>query len=236
MGFLTKDQKPNFLFVHIPKSAGTFIIKSMKRQSRFKKGLFEGQHRPMWMLDELCKEQKIPINTLYTFSVVRDPWARMLSMYKYAILTKSVFPQFTSTNSIGRKASKEFNTWIEWIYSDDFDHRTSLNEGKQFPSCSRGEGNLWRDWFNNQSDYFKTKDGTSQYKMDKIIRVEDFGTQIKPFLEGVLGCTEVNPHDKVNTTDKREHYSTFYNQQSIDLVSKHFSKDIEMFDYEFIIK
>tara|TARA_R110000744_G_scaffold300675_1_gene409818 strand:+ start:648 stop:1400 length:753 start_codon:yes stop_codon:yes gene_type:complete len=246
VGYLTQNQKPNFLFVHIPKSAGTFIIKAMKRERKFKQGLFEGQHRPMWMLDELCKEHNIPIDTLYTFSVVRDPWARMLSMYKYAVLNRSIFPQFTSTcsteraywplttDSIGRKASAEFNTWIEWIYSDDFDHRKTLNKGRADATTSRGEGNIWRDYFNNQSDYFKTKDGTAQYKVNKIIRVEDFGTQIKPFLEGVLGCTNVKPNAKVNTTDKRKHYSTFYNQQSIDLVSKHFSKDIEMFNYKFI--
>jgi hypothetical protein len=223
MGYLTTGSKPNFLFVHIPKCAGTFIIQAMKREKRFNNGgLFEGQHRPMWSLDKLCKEAGRPIETHFTFSTVRNPWARMVSTYKYALKMKSIFPQFNVTGK------NDFNDWVEYIYSDDWDKSIAIEES-----------NLYRDWFNNQSDFFRTEDGTSQYKMDKIIKVEDFHTQIKPFLQGVLGCKNVKPHNKVNetsVTDPRDHYSTFYNQQSIDLVAKHFSKDIEMFNYDYTIK
>lgn len=221
MGYQIKK----FLFVHIPKNAGTYIIKNIKGNKRFRGGLFEGQHRPMWRLDELCKEQGINISHLYSFAMVRNPWDRMSSIYRYAtkMQKRKVFPEFFSGHKV---RDNDFNNWLRWIYSDKFDRSTLL-----------GETNLFDYWFTNQCNYFKTKDRKAQYRMDNILKMEDIDTKIEPFFNNVLGITRISdPKKPINHSGGRDHYSHYYNQESIDLVAKYFNEDIEMFDYEYIIK
>lgn len=214
----------DFLFVHVPKSAGTFMIKNIKRNlPRKNKPLFEGQHRPMWMLEDLCKNNNMDISRKCCFSTVRNPWSRMVSSWKYAVQMKNIFPELVSDVW---KENEDFNKWVKWVYSSRFDRSATIGDTST---------NLYTYWFNNQTNYFKTKDLKHNYRMDKILRVEDFKTEIVPFFRDVLKVTAhvPDPELRINETEQRGHYSTFYNKESIDLVGEHFEEDIEMFDYKF---
>ena len=66
-------------FVHIPKNAGTAIIKWFSEYKSFFKAdpIFWGHHESLPML-----RRTLPTNK--TFAVVRNPWDRLVSFYTFA--------------------------------------------------------------------------------------------------------------------------------------------------------
>ena len=71
-----------YLFVHINKSGGSLVT------NNFRNGLngyitLEGAHRTLYDMLLDAKSKNINIDDLYTFTIVRNPWKRMLSMYLF---------------------------------------------------------------------------------------------------------------------------------------------------------
>ena len=70
-----------YLFVHINKSGGGTITNNMKNNGETK---ITGMHRTLHnMLDIAKTKHNLDINSIFTFTMVRNPFDRMLSMYLY---------------------------------------------------------------------------------------------------------------------------------------------------------
>lgn len=80
-----------FIFIHIVKTAGTSISKIVG----------EVEHRTAQEIIEIIGKKKF--RKLYSFAFVRNPWDRMLSIYKYR--TKH------NINAMG-ESPIDFNSWI----------------------------------------------------------------------------------------------------------------------------
>ena len=198
------------LFVHINKSCGGIITQSFKKMGKVE---IINKHRCLNDMLKIVKQKNIDINSLFIFTIVRNPWERMLSMFLY-YGKKYKAPEFYSGN---KEIDNDFNKWIEYIYSDEFDKKKKHSEVNIFKYC-----------FSNQLNWIKDENGkllenTHMYKIEDLDMDDFFKNTLN--LSGFV-------NQKVHPT-QHAHYSTYYNQKSIKLVEEHYMDDIVFFNYRF---
>ena len=203
--------KKELLFVHINKSCGGIVIHNLMRNSE--RLLVAGFHRT---LSDMMKESKklgLDVHNLTKFTIVRNPFDRMVSMFLFYGRNRKKYKEFFSGNT---SIDTNFNKWIEFIYSKKFDRRRRHSKVNVFEHC-----------FSNQLNWLYI-DGVIPEEL-KIYKIEE--VCLKTVLED-FGLENVDVNTRVHPTD-HDHYSIYYNKESKTLVARHYSKDIEYFNYEF---
>ena len=201
-----------YLFVHINKSGGGVITTNFRNNGNTK---LTGYHRKLEDLLVLAKcQNKIDKKDLYIFTIVRNPWDRMLSMYLFYKNTHYC-PEFFSGIS---KIDDDFNNWIEYIYSDNFDK-----------SRNHSRVNIFKYCFSNQLNWLKDKNN-NLINVNKILKYED--NNLNDFLKNEIKLKNIDTITRIHPT-KHEHYSKYYNDKSIKLVTKYYQDDIIFFNYSF---
>ena len=105
-----------YLFVHINKSGGSVITNNFVKNGNTK---MKGQHRSLKDMLKIAKEKyNIERNKLFILTIVRNPYERMLSMYLFYHQCITSIPEFFSGKS---EIDDDFNSWIKYIYSKNFD-------------------------------------------------------------------------------------------------------------------
>ena len=202
-----------FLFVHINKSGGGVITNNMKKNGVAK---IIGFHRSLEKMLNIAKEKhKLDINNLFTFTMVRNPFERMLSMYLFYHKNNFNSPEFFSGNN---EIDNDFNKWIDFIYSDKFDKNRIHSDVNILKYC-----------FSNQLNWLKDKHGNLM-KIDKILRFEK--DEYEDLFGNIMKLKNYDTKTKVHPT-KHKHYSQYYNKKSIELVTKHYQEDLDYFNYTF---
>ena len=203
-----------YLFVHINKSGGGVITTNMKKNG---KTLLTGSHRCLEMMLDIAKTKyNIDKDCLYIFTMVRNPYERMLSMYLFYHKNNYNAPEFFSGVD---KIDNDFNKWIEYIYSEHFDR-----------NHSHGDINIYKYCFCNQLNWLKNNNN-KLISVNKIYKYED--KEYETLFKDIMKLRKYNLK-KIHPT-KHKHYSNYYNQRSIDLVTKHYKEDIDYFNYKFDI-
>lgn len=200
-----------FLFVHINKSGGGTITNNMKNNGETK---ITGMHRILYDMLNIAKtKHNLDINNIFTFTMVRNPFDRMLSMYLY-------YKKHNSREFFSGKhhIDNDFNKWIEYIYSDEFDR-----------TRKHGGANVFKHCFCNQLNWLKDPQGKLM-NINKILKYEN--NEYEHLYSNILELSKYDSSTIVHPT-KHEHYSKYYTQKSIDLVSKYYQEDLDYFDYKF---
>ena len=204
-----------FLFVHINKSGGGVITNHMSNNGNT---TITGKHRSLTQMLNLAKQNYgLKVDDLYIFTIVRNPWARMLSMYLFYHPNNYNAPEFFSGKA---EIDNNFNNWIKWIYSPDF-------------NITRKHGviNIKKFCFSNQLNWISNSKGDI-YPNVKIIRFENIKNELEDLFKNVMKLEKINLETKIHPT-KHKHYSEYYNNETKNLVADHYSKDIEYFNYTF---
>lgn len=167
---LRKNDTTSFVFIHINKTAGTSIAKAI--------GLPRKRHlTAKEVIDIIGREQW---DEAFKFAVVRNPWAKVYSHYKYRIKTNQ--------NNMGEEPIK-FNDWVAKTYGPEKDPNFY-----DIPTM-----------FQPQVDWLKDHEG--KMDMDLILKFESLATDYK-VLQQKIGIDEPLPHlNKTQKTDYREQYS-----------------------------
>ena len=193
-----------FLFVHIPKTAGNSIQSILRDYSedeivalRSEQDGIErfGVRNPIYKIKKhstlaeyrgaLGEER---FRSLYKFACVRNPWDRMVSYY------------FTPTQSVGELDRKEFRKVISKALSV-----------ADYLRLDRGED----DPFSN---------------VDHVMRFENLADDFQSVC-ATLGIPTVDLPQYNRSS--REHYSKYYDDNLREFVSKRFALEIERFGYTF---
>lgn len=215
MGLLI-DKK--ILFTHIPKTGGTTMVRNFKSAYGTNRCEWEGNHLPLSHLYKKCEQIEIDPDDLHKVSVVRNPWTRMFSTWRYYSTIK--FVEFYSGDE---KIDSDFNKWTKWVY-EDFD-RSRLARGA-------GKYNMFKYHFNDQLNWFKDEEGNI-LKVDNILRTENLTKQMPVIAERYCWKSFQIKVNATNNNKVADDYKDTYNQESIDLVAKHFAEDIATFDYDY---
>jgi chondroitin 4-sulfotransferase 11 len=203
--------KNKYLFVHINKSGGGTITNNMKKNGETK---ITGVHRTLHDMLNIAKtKHDLYINDIFTFTMVRNPFDRMLSLYLY--YRKHNANEFFSGKS---EIDDDFNDWIEYIYSRDFDR-----------TRNHGGVNVFNHCFSNQLNWLKDDAGTL-ININKILKYEN--NEYDHLYMDILKLSNYDSSTIVHPTN-HTHYSHYYTEKSIELVSKHYKEDLDYFDYKF---
>jgi hypothetical protein len=205
-----------YLFIHINKSGGGFIMKNIEKNLSSDMKL-TGSHRSLNDFINLTKSQyNICRENIHVFTIVRNPWDRMLSLYLY-YKTHNASEFFSNDNNI----NSDFKRWIKYIYSDNFDRRRIHSSVNIFNYC-----------FSNQLNWLR--DSKGNINIDTIFKFEDpdLHKKVKLFLEENLKVQDVDTETRCHPTI-HNHYSSYYDYETMLLVKKHYQKDIDYFGYTY---
>lgn len=204
------SKKHKFIFIHIPKNAGTSIASSLTDLIK------ENKH---WAVSNSTKHQNLRDLILikenssiydkifkdssfldyYKFAIVRNPYDRMISLYNYLkkyevrkeIHTVDNFETFINL-------LKQNDSWVSKL------HSTKL-----------------------QLSYLL--DSNDNIAVDYIGRYEDLNNSIKEIEEKLL--IEI-PLKRLNYSSKKSFdFNEYYNKSTMQIVNDKFKEDFEVFNY-----
>ena len=210
-------------FLHLPKCGGMSIrglipnhlnLMWLESKEKWWRTKFNSRPKnPPTFIEDLTAEQK---DRLYVFTFVRNPWDRMISLWKvYNRKDEKSFTKYRTFEetleiicdpSIVSEIKKEHNTPEKWYKSLE-----TIKGGAV--SCER------------RINYFMSKG----INIDFIGRFENYEDDWNKVCS-ILKIDAKLPH--LNKT-KHDHYSVYYNDQTKKKVAQLLKDDIEAFGYQF---
>lgn len=216
--FLLKKQinKPDFVFIHIPKTAGRSVSWALKpfvvnqwqyltllalRKLNFSypmgpqlfSGHSAGHLQAPELIDIIGQET---FDSYFSFAIVRNPWDWHVSLYKHILRDRRHHQH---------KVVKSFNNFDEYIE--------------------------WRCLVQNeacQKDFIYSQD--NNLLVDFLGRFENLETDFAKICDRI-GISTALP--RLNVASNKKPYQEFYNEKTKELVRDAFKEDIELFGYGF---
>jgi len=206
------------LFVHIPKTGGTTMVRNFKSAYGASGCEWEGNHCPLNYLHEKCKIFKLDPDDLHVVSIVRNPWTKMFSTWRY--FSTIDFNEFYSGDE---SIDSDFNKWVKWVYTD-------FNRNK----ADRGEVkfNMYKYHFTEQLNWFKDDAGNT-LKVDNILKTENLTKQMNDIAERYGFKHTIIRTNKTQNKEIRDDIYSVINQESIDLIGEAFKGDLTAFEYDY---
>lgn len=197
--------KDNYIFIHIPKTAGESIELQLEGYSNAKyytnydhKRRIPNQHLTA---HEIKKELgKSKFDEKYKFSIVRNPFSRCISEYFWWI-------QFHSNHI-------SFKDWVAKQLSN------LINISQARPILQR----------HNIEQYKFIYDTNNNILVDFIGRFENLQEDFNTICDKIGIPKQQLPHK--NKT-KHKHYTEYYDDETREIVAEKYAKDIEYFGYKF---
>lgn len=198
---------PKWVFVHVPKSAGTSATQALGGKTQ---GI--STHTPLRCVDK---------GDRYAFGFVRNPWARMVSLYRFMCQKP-----FKRTDNFDQQMIRAMG-FKRWLIEDSFimqedDHP----EGEPWVMKThwRGDGGLPLPPMQRRPQMWWLEG------CDYIGRVEDFPHSWNEALE--RGGIKPRNLNRINTT-KGGDWRAEYDDESRAFIAEHFAPDIEFGGYDF---
>jgi hypothetical protein len=221
-----------FIYVHIPKSAGTFIKHYLL--SNIEEGYKENQNQQDY--DEkyhvTCERslsaiaQEVPeYEEYFKFTVVRNPFDRVVSMFSY--LGGWKFDYFTE-NNIDSPMMPYVQEFHKYYMSNDFDGFIKYAyEDQTIKKFHAG-------YYEKYLDRIKV---SGKIKIDKFYKMENIESCLSS-LKKTLNFKSSKGFDdwRKNSSSeykKKKKYQDYYSSYSRSFVENHFFEDLQYFGYGF---
>jgi len=196
---MTINHEKKLIFIHIPKNAGTSIIKAMGVENM--------------LMDKTIEEYKEHYqdywNKYTKFTVVRDPIDRFISAYKFARMTESGW--FSATGEEG----------LEKHHHYDLCNSMNINE---YTSHIYKNPKEFNRWIIPQTFIISNQD--NEIEIDYYVRYENLLEDLKKI--GIDSIEKLNSSkiedDKVIQLTKRSK-NWLYEIYDIDYANFHYTKD-----------
>lgn len=196
----------NITFVQIPKNAGTSIgqwLTENKASDDYREWYNHPSHSEIHSKDN------------FSFTVVRNPWDRMVSLYFFLKHWTSPIPNATNSRQIRTELYRinnydqfpEFDIWLK-----------NIETFKMLP---------WIKW--KPTD---TQISWLDIAVDHIIRYENLENDFHK-IQSLIDCHDPLPRLLITNGFVRNNYKDYYNTETIRMVENHFKEDIEKWQYEF---
>tara|TARA_Y100000034_G_C6816613_1_gene367439 strand:+ start:279 stop:968 length:690 start_codon:yes stop_codon:yes gene_type:complete len=225
------DHERKLIFIHIPRTAGMSITKYLGVD------IERGFSDPVAYRKKLGgSPHHVPSfyycptgwGEYYTFTVIRNPWARLFSFFQYRLKGTSLI----TGKKVLRKYSRGANpTTKEWF-------KTSMRVGEAgFLDFIRGffkyKIAIGKDYKGLLNIRPMTTWFEKGFPYSKVLRFET----LKKDFEGVKEelrkrGVPVGPLSHLNNMGG-EHYTEYYDDEAVKLVGEVYAEDVERFGYEF---
>lgn len=204
------DIENKILFVHVPKTAGTSVNNAI-----FVNNPLEPKRKSFWTnhntLEEYrLKHPKLSLEKFFKFTIVRNPWDRLVSdyfHYKEQPLVRRGNVISARDVAVQRYMPRSFEEFVENNY---------------YPISKFKPGRL-----RPQLDYL-TLNGVVD--MNFIARFENLEQDFKYIVEMVEKHGAKLPKIRAS---RHRHYTEYYNEKTKALVAETYKEDISYFGYKF---
>jgi hypothetical protein len=228
------SHKYKFIFFSNPKTGSESVRKILEPYSEEKVTAFRKRtsasllysHITPHEVQQIFREKGINYDDYFKFVFVRNPWARLVSLYEMIYATnasKNVkSPLRFKLKMFHKKVftrKPDFNFWLKSVQND------GIGAGGK-------EADRWRRYGSYSIDNY-IMDNEKNILVDKVIKLEDIDKELIPTLVN-LNLPNAN-NIKIENINNRNYqkYAKYYNQESIERVSCLYKYDIENFNYQF---
>ncbi|MGF1774963.1 sulfotransferase family protein [Vibrio wakamikoensis] len=217
------NNSKNFVFVHVPKAAGTSVTNALSKyttyldleiggthfgeiiQPAYKKRFGLGKHSPASGMRTVIGEDKW--NEMFTFSIVRNPYERVISTFKF-------LNKWEGTPAKYKEELSKFKDINEYILSNMWEE----SDGPDFI-------------FKPQTFWLTDVKDRNKVIVDFIGKLETLDIDLAKIKSKIEGCEiEEKPTAQLNKTEGEYNLSV----ESIAKINSHYSRDFAFFDYKTI--
>tara|TARA_Y100000361_G_C11090234_1_gene306026 strand:- start:217 stop:882 length:666 start_codon:yes stop_codon:yes gene_type:complete len=214
------SHKHKFIFIHIPKCAGSSITQSIRDHLGYKLDLSDAkkedflyfqncygnsndlqQHDEYAVIKKYFKKKNWNIDEYFKFAFVRNPWARRVSQFEYA---KRMYKE------------KKHEWTFQW---KDLSFKQHLEKNTD---CQL-------NWISKEA-YPLGSSGKHEIAIDFIGKTENIQNDFN------VVCEKINfPKIKLPNKNKTEHkdYTEYYGWKEKQIINNTCKRDIEYFGYKF---
>lgn len=226
------SHKHKFIYVHIPKSAGTFVkhyllsniepeYENNQNQQDYDEKYRTTCERPLLSIIKDIPDYK----DYFKFTIVRNPFDRVVSMYSY--LGGWKFDYFVENNIDSPMMpyvqefhkyylSNDFDGFIDYAYKDGFIKKFHTGYFENYIDRISVLGDICIDKY---------------YKMEKIHScIFDLCKRFE--FKNEHGFTDWRQNSSAEYK-KKKHYRDYYSPYSRNFIENHFSRDLDYFRYGF---
>jgi hypothetical protein len=182
-------------------------------------------HMPYSKVLKALEQENIDTDGFFLFSTIRNPWERIVSLYKYAKPDKNGVPFWSTKFGVERIEGTECN------FEDFVLHGLYFNYNRTAGSFVFACRNV-QDMFGEDYSKFKL------YKSEELDINKIMDDINDPSLENKVDRAELKIVDSNQwhvTKPKRdsENYREYYNDDLRDIIANHYKLDIEIGEYKF---
>jgi len=194
-------------FIHVPKNAGTSIVNFFKRS--YKTQSLPTKHTTWSQLPTEWQH--------HTFCVVRNPYDRIVSLYKFQIKVlerkQRLYPNFINPQL--EELSKGFKNYVMNCQETIFKKRLNY----------KNTDAKWTNW--QQLKYL-----SGNFEKINILRYENLE---KDFTQLLIEnrIKQNRPLQKLNVSRSNNDYKQFYDTETRKEVEKFYQEDIDILKYKF---
>jgi len=193
-------QQAGVLFIHVPKAGGTSISRAIYGIDGV------GHHRAV----EARETNPSMFDRLYRFSVVRNPWERLLSAFQFVSRGGTSEVMVDNSDFYRKENWKSFDQFVlDWLVNQSPESLDPVFMPQHMFVCDANGNLLVHDLYD-------------LYELDRLSRN----------LSSRLGRSLSIPH--VNSTGSKDELMSAYRDPNVvDAVAGYYARDIELFDYQY---
>ena len=230
---MNESLKYPLIFFHIPKNAGVSVRRILGLDTKYHPKVFK---KTTNLAIDIQKYTDPRIFNSYTkFTVVRNPWDRMVSLYHFRKQQKDLYMNNLGVNKSFGPDGKVwgFKRWImdPGIKNVDSNEIYFEMASGAFLKETKFNVNFLRAniEFINQLDVVCDLKGN--LLVNKILRFENLNED----WNNMFSELNLKPIPQLPSANKssHKHYSDYYDDESQEFIAKMFKKDINFFEYEF---
>ena len=200
-------------FIDIPRTGSTTIKTQLSnvlgnefgkrhvRENKLKNKKFMNDHMPAIEVRRLIGTENW--KSLYTFSIVRNPWKRFFSLYKY----RKVYGDIPKDLSF-----------------DHYLHLLERNNTRHLASPYN-----YNFYYMPMCDFIM--DSSNQILVDEVFKFEQMDKVSEMMLQKFN--IDLSNQKSYEVTGTQSEYKTAYTKKGIDIISKIYADDIQYFNYSF---
>lgn len=207
-------RKNGFWFVDVPRTSSTAIkieLANTYGAAYGKRNVLEpGYGSKSYFKGHLTAQEAKALLTeevwrnLFTFTMVRNPWDRMVSLYCFRLKREHLSPDIS------------FKEYVLQLKSPRYRAADSMHSGPAF--------------YYGAAEYVLDKQGNIM--VDYIGKYETRDVSIREISQRI-NCPQLGKLCLQKAKPSERHYSSYYDAETRKLIAEVYAQDIEIFDYEF---
>lgn len=209
------NDKKKFIFFHLYKCGGTSLRTLLNKKFKENQEVLSGHCLPRDLKYHYYfrgKEYEDKFDEMFKFTIIRNPFDFLLSTYHYA---RAYTHHFWHNDVI----NMEFNDFPKF-YVD------KINTSKQIDETSYGSNKITTPY-----EFIRDYDG--KVIVDFVAKLENIEKDMDFILKKLRIKSIDFPLVNVNINNDKP-YQLVYDKPTRDFVEKHFAKDFEYFEYQWI--